>query len=383
MSHPIDAATYRKDLTRPLRAGYDHRPAGRRPSSVVVHATHGRPGSSFAAEAAFLRNSPDVSAHYLIGRDGQIAMILPPAERAWHAGVAQEGWGNSDSIGVELHAAASEPILPAQKQALAELLTALCRDYSIPRDKIASHRAVALPKGRKSDPGQWSDADLAAWLRTTLGGRPSYTEDSPILGPMPDDPPALAARVLSRPTGEYTSVAVREIVQGYLTTAGLVGVDPVLALAQCLHETGNLTSFWAARPRRNPAGLGVNGRRVSPAEYAAHPDAYPPAAWARTDDGGAAAGLSFDGWVTAAIPAHVGRLLAYAVPVEARTGAQAMLIERATAQRRLPAIVHGSAPTLKQLGRVHNTSGLGWADPGDGYGAAIARVANWLIGEAG
>jgi hypothetical protein len=44
--------------------------------------------------------------------------------------------------------------------------------YRIPASNIETHRAAALPKGRKSDPATWSQLDFAAW-RQTLGAATS------------------------------------------------------------------------------------------------------------------------------------------------------------------------------------------------------------------
>lgn len=42
--------------------------------------------------------------------------------------------------------------------------------FGIPPALLETHRAIALPKGRKSDPEGFSDADFAAW-RAGLGLR--------------------------------------------------------------------------------------------------------------------------------------------------------------------------------------------------------------------
>jgi hypothetical protein len=149
--------------------------------------------------------------------------------------------------------------------------------------------------------------------------------------------------LLSRPHGEYTAGDIeRVIVPAYFWVCASAGVDPLLAIAQMIHETGNLTSYWSQRPRRNPAGIGVTGEPGK--------------------------GLSFASWDKDAIPAHVGRLLAYALEPRAANAAQAALIARALGYRPLPAAYRGVAPTLRGLnGR--------WA-VGARYADAIARVAN-------
>ena len=77
-------------------------------------------------------------------------------------------------------------------------------------------------------------------------------------------------------------------------------------------------------------------------------------------------GNSFASWGPDAVDAHVGRLLAYALPVGAENQEQARLIAIAGRARAIPASVRGVAPTLKGLGGT-------WAVPGVGYGAALAK----------
>ena len=182
---PTILDTYRKDLKYGAGHGYGRQfsdPSGKllwtglradAPTSVIVHATHGRPGTASASEAAFLRDSPNVSAHYLVAHDGRIFRILPDTFVAWHAGDALPAFTNPHSIGIELHAAITEPITGAQKQALAELLRDLAARWRIAAPLIDSHRAVALPKGRKSDPATWPQAELRAWVDGVLTCRPA------------------------------------------------------------------------------------------------------------------------------------------------------------------------------------------------------------------
>jgi hypothetical protein len=157
--------------------------------------------------------------------------------------------------------------------------------------------------------------------------------------------------ILDQPHGEYTDEDIAiGIIPAYFTICQDVGVDPVLAIAQMILETGNLTSFWSARPRRNPAGIGVTGEP--------------------------GAGVSFPSWANDAIPAHVGRLLAYALPVEQGTPTQQALIAKAVLYRPFPRELRGTASMLRQLGAAHNPTGRGWATPGTDYGARIAEIAN-------
>jgi hypothetical protein len=168
----------------------------------------------------------------------------------------------------------------------------------------------------------------------------------------------------------YTLYDITMIVQVYQSLGETVDIDWFLALAQCSHETGGLTSWWSQRPRRNPAGLAVTGVMVD-----GTPDAPPGVDWAW--DGSLAkwrAGMSFDSWETGSIPGHLGRLLAYALPEGAGTPEQQALIGAALSRRGLPPQYRGVAPTITGLnGR--------WAYPGVGYGESILDLARRMRGE--
>jgi|SRR5581483_11904906 len=170
MTFSIDRVTFRKTI-HPIGCGYDKRPKGLRPETLLIHTTNGRAGSSLEAEARYLRDSVAVGAHYLLGKDGEILELLDPELRAWHAGVALPAFINSKSIGVEVHHAVGEAWTAAQHDALTWLAqTQLMPTYDITPGEIETHRAVALPHGRKVDPSDWSDADFYAW-RAALSGQ--------------------------------------------------------------------------------------------------------------------------------------------------------------------------------------------------------------------
>lgn len=145
----------------------------------------------------------------------------------------------------------------------------------------------------------------------------------------------------ARENGEYTQSDINLIVRAYDTVCKKVEADPRVPIAQCMHETAFLSSPWAARPHRNPAGIGVTGE----------PDI----------------GLSFDSWVDHAIPAHVGRLLAYALPAGQGTDSQKALIEEALTVRPLPNKYRGAAKAVKDFG-----NGIWAVDPK--YAAKLAKM---------
>lgn len=195
-----------------------------------------------------------------------------------------------------------------------------------------------------------------------------YTADSPLLVSHAPNAASIAPRVvrsiMARPHGEYNEVDIAgTIVPAYFAVCASVGLDAVMLIAQMIHETGNLNSWWSQRPRRNPAGIGVTGRTRG---------AQPPTGTWQAKDGGWVEGVAFRGWKDESIPAHAGRLLAYALSDEHATPAQLELIKRALGWRALPASFRGVAPTWRGLnGR--------WAVPGTTYADKIAAIANRLM----
>ncbi|MDW8369839.1 MAG: N-acetylmuramoyl-L-alanine amidase, partial [Geminicoccaceae bacterium] len=81
----------------------DARPEGAPIDTIVLHYTGMASGA--AALARLCDPAAEVSAHYLIERDGRILRLVPEDERAWHAG--RSYWAgaerlNDRSIGIEL-----------------------------------------------------------------------------------------------------------------------------------------------------------------------------------------------------------------------------------------------------------------------------------------
>lgn len=353
---------------------------------LVMHATAG----SHPGDYEWLRRGGSVqqpvSVHYYIAPDGAITQFVDDAHTAWHAGASAWrgletplGAGittvNYCSLGIELSHAnrADAPHRPEQIAAAIALARMLVGRYQIERANLVRHLDVA--PGRKTDPAA---LDWTAFVAAVYAGgsRPCYTDDSPILAPAPAvHPERIAERIVPRAmAGSYTAADVLLIVSAYWRQASDLGIDPLVAIAQMCHETGYLTSFWSQRPQRNPAGIGVTGEVAGhPAEgYVYHPQH---ARWER--------GLSFASWIEASIPAHLGRLLAYALPADQATPAQRLAMDVALAYRPLPPACRGAAPTLRTLGAVHHpVPGCGWASPGATYGARIAAVANALLGGA-
>lgn len=174
MTQPsIDAISYDKTQRHPVKYGYDWRSGAIK--SIVLHSTNGKFGSSFSAEANYLADSPDVSAHFLVGKDGRIACIVPPSFRAWHAGeVSPPAFSNDTSLGIECHFTPHEVWPQAGQDALTWLVKQVITQYGITEHNIETHRKVAIPPGRKIDPSNLTDAQFYAW-RASLFTPPTPT----------------------------------------------------------------------------------------------------------------------------------------------------------------------------------------------------------------
>ena len=98
----------------------------------------------------------EVSAHFLVTRDGEVLQFVATDQRAWHAGASQ--WRgrnncNDDSIGIELEGLEGGCFAEAQYPRLVQLCQALAARHPIAH--IAGHEHIA--PGRKQDPGPGFD----------------------------------------------------------------------------------------------------------------------------------------------------------------------------------------------------------------------------------
>ena len=123
----------------------------RKPDFVIIH--HTAQNSCEQTLKTFTLKRTQVSAHYLICKDGSVHHLLNDYLRAWHAGISS--WGNnkdinSGSIGIELDNNGYEPFTTAQINNLLILLDTLKRKYHIPTANFIGHADVAPT--RKNDP---------------------------------------------------------------------------------------------------------------------------------------------------------------------------------------------------------------------------------------
>ena len=106
----------------------------------------------------------EVSAHFVVRRDGAVLQFVSIDDRAWHAG--RSSWNgreavNDWSVGIELEGLEGDTFEPVQYATLATLLPAI--DHVRGIRQVVGHEHVA--PGRKIDPGPGFDwRDLAARL---------------------------------------------------------------------------------------------------------------------------------------------------------------------------------------------------------------------------
>jgi N-acetylmuramoyl-L-alanine amidase len=144
----------------------------RKPNLVVIH--HTAQNSCDQTLKTFTRPKTQVSAHYVICKDGVVHHMLDDYLRAWHGGVAR--WGsisdvNSCSIGIELDNNGFEPFTELQMGSLLILLDTLKTKYNIPAANFIGHADIAPT--RKNDPNV-----LFPWKRLAEWGFGLWYDDT-------------------------------------------------------------------------------------------------------------------------------------------------------------------------------------------------------------
>ena len=146
---------------------FNARPAQARVNLIVVHSISLPPGEfggpyieqlftnrlNWDAHPYFQSiRGLEVSAHFVIARDGAVTQFVNCNDRAWHAGQSSyrgQNGCNDHSIGIELEGLEGGLFTEAQYQQLAHLCEAISATYPI--EAIAGHEHIA--PGRKADPG--------------------------------------------------------------------------------------------------------------------------------------------------------------------------------------------------------------------------------------
>ena len=133
----------------------------RKPNFVIIH--HTAQNACDQTLKTFTIVKTQVSAHYVICKDGTVHHMLNDYLRAWHGGVAK--WGNltdvnSSSIGIELDNNGFEPFSDAQINSLLHVLASLKSKYNISAANFIGHGDIAPT--RKNDPNVYFPWKLLA-----------------------------------------------------------------------------------------------------------------------------------------------------------------------------------------------------------------------------
>jgi hypothetical protein len=385
-------------------AAYDFGPLP--PSRLVLHHTVVPTAKSWAGvttmramQGYYAGKGWGAAPHVYAAPDG-LWLATPLYNVGIHAGAGNgsvaQGWY---SIGLEMVGDfdLARPAGPVWAGALA-VMGELSRRLQIPpRQLISFHRDYTTTK---SCPG-WALTKAWVWAAVEASlagcGPEHYDAQNPLTG-RTGVTAADAARWINSRGSVYTPYDVASICNLYWRWGEAAGLNPLIALAQSIHETSAQidndppwepwSAWWAQRPRRNPVGFGVTGETAGalPHGYERIVNGASYATWVQ--DGGVwREGVSFPSW-DLAIQAHLGRLLLYTQGVSG-TPEQRRLAEFAHAVRPLDPRAWGSVHELQHLGALLNpaNAGLertawtsGWAWPGGRYGAQIAAVANLLAG---
>ena len=134
------------------------RPGGLHPAAIVIHISEGTLAS---ADAWFNDDSAVVSAHYIVGRSGEVHQYVSEEDTAYHAGSpVNPTWRllrphvnpNFYTVGIEHEGSAQDQWTDAQYATSAGLVGEIARRWSIPidADHIVMHREI---RGNKTCPG--------------------------------------------------------------------------------------------------------------------------------------------------------------------------------------------------------------------------------------
>ena len=168
---PVNSITA-DSLKMPAYNAYTTNFGMRKPNIVVIHYT--AQNSCEQTLKTFTKPATQVSAHYVICKDGTLNHMLNDYLRAWHAGAGK--WGNntdvnSSSIGIEIDNNGIDSFSNAQINTLLGVLSFVKKEYNIPTENFIGHSDVA--PARKIDPGilfPWkalSEKGFGLWYNDT------------------------------------------------------------------------------------------------------------------------------------------------------------------------------------------------------------------------
>lgn len=150
-------------------------PRKKKVSLIVLHHT----GGAVHGAVSWLTNPiSKVSADFVISRTGKIWKLNPDLHSlyTWHAG--RSIWKlfkdvNKFSVGIEMEHFVGEDWPEVQVESVAKLCVWLLKEFSLDVNNkvIQSHRAVAWPFGRKTDPEGFPWSEFGVGVRECLKSR--------------------------------------------------------------------------------------------------------------------------------------------------------------------------------------------------------------------
>lgn len=236
---------------------------------LVLHYTGMKTGC--AALERMCDPASEVSAHYMIWENGDIAQLVGEDKRAWHAGVSK--WQgdddlNSRSIGIEIVNGGHDVPLedgslpPFPKEQIASVIALsqqIIERWYIPQTRIVAHSDIA--PDRKKDPGElfpWralADAGIGLYPPKSIAAKRTVTPIIP--GDMGEHVSAVQTQlaaigyelVVSGEYDEHTAHVVRafqrrwtqDIVSGHFTALTAAALDSVAALYAAASSSSSST----------------------------------------------------------------------------------------------------------------------------------------------
>ncbi len=148
---------------------------GARIDTIVLHSTAA--ATVGGTIAWFLDPQSQVSAHYVVDKNGDIYQMVCEERCAWHAKAL-----NPTSIGIEHVATANDRLTDAQSAASAELVRWLVATYEIPVANVLGHRFAPGNEGTTDCPnhlfGDPTAESVAEWVNTKVGLEPKALRKS-------------------------------------------------------------------------------------------------------------------------------------------------------------------------------------------------------------
>lgn len=158
-------AVSKPEVTWLASPNFDARPEGAAIDMIVIHDTE-TPGVNDAVTIwrHFASPRSRVSAHYIIGKAGEIVQCVPDEMRAWHCGESYymgRDHLNDCTLGIELVNAQTgqDPFTNAQYRSLTNLVAYLVAEHHVPLERIVGHKDITLKPEVKKDPAanfSWS-----------------------------------------------------------------------------------------------------------------------------------------------------------------------------------------------------------------------------------